>query len=259
MAECYHLESGSPADPGIVFLHAGPLSSRMWQPQLDRLGDDFYCLAPDLPGHGRSRELSHFGLEEAARQVADFIRARVPGGRASLVGLSLGGAVALTLLRLEPQVVERAMVSGTSARLGKFTGRLSLAVLPLLRLMSLEKQAESTLRMLSVPDAYRDLVWDDLVEGATETYNRAVFKALMALELPAQINCPLLVAAGEKETLPARRAAQRLLALYPQAVGVSVPGLHHLWNLQDPGLFSETVRAFALGQPLPERLNRRSE
>jgi pimeloyl-ACP methyl ester carboxylesterase len=249
-------ESGSPADPAVVFLHGGPLSSKMWQPQLTRLENDFYCLAPDLPEHGNSRKMGPFTLDDSARRVADFILARVPGGKASLVGLSLGGAVTLALLRLAPEVVERAMVSGTAARLGGFTGRLALATLPLLRLMPVEKQVESSLKTLGVPADYRDLVWDDFVQGGTEAYNRAVIHALMEMDLPAQISCPLLVAVGEKETQPARQAAQKLLKLYPQAVGISPPGLHHLWNLQDPDLFCETVRAFVTDRPLPERLAR---
>jgi pimeloyl-ACP methyl ester carboxylesterase len=247
-------ESGSPADPVVVFLHGGPLSSRMWRPQLARLENDFYCLAPDLPGHGGSRGLGSFGLEDAARQVAEFIQARAPGGKASLVGLSLGGAVTLTLLRLAPGVVERAMVSGTAARLGRSTGRLSLALLWMLRFMPVEKQAEATLRSLAVPADCRELVWDDFLHGATVEYNRAVLLALMAMELPERVDCPLLVAVGEQETIPARQAARKLLSLYPQAWGVVAPGLRHLWNLQDPGLFSDTVRGFVTGRPLPEKL-----
>ncbi len=256
MSTLRYLDSGSPADPAVIFLHAAPLSSKMWQPQLEQLGNDFYCLAPDLPGHGGSRELGPFALEDAAYQVAEFIRARVPGGRASLVGLSLGGAVTLTLLRVAPEVVERAMVSGTAARLGGLLGRLSLALVWLLRFMPVEKQAQASLDALEVPADFRDLVWDDLVEGSTEDYNRAIFKALMAMKLPEEIHCPLLVAVGEKETIPARQAAQKLLARYPQSVGVMAPGLRHLWNLQDPGLFSSTVHAFVTGRPFPERLTR---
>jgi len=254
MSSLHYIDSGSPADPAVIFLHAGPLSSKMWRPQLDRLGDDFYCLAPDLPGHGGSRGQGPFALEDAALQVAEFIRARVPGGKASIVGLSLGGAVALTLLRTAPEAAERVLVSGTSARLGGFLGRLSLALVWLMRFMPAEKQAQAALDALDVPEAYRGLVWEDLVQGSTVQYNRAVFQALMAMELPEQVNCPLLVAVGEKETIPARQAAQQLLARYPQACGVTVPGLRHLWNLQDPALFCETVRAFVAGRPLPEKL-----
>jgi hypothetical protein len=100
----------------------------------------------------------------------------------------------------------------------------------------------------------RLLVWDDLTAGATTEYTRAVTHALMEMELPGTVGCPLLVAVGEKETQPARDAARKLLKLYPSACGVVAPGLHHLWNLQDPVLFNETVRAWAAGKELPKKL-----
>ncbi|MBE0699528.1 MAG: alpha/beta hydrolase [Anaerolineaceae bacterium] len=244
------IETGSPADPVIVFLHGGPLSSRMWQPQLELLSEDFYCLAPDMPGHGKS-QAEAFTLEGAAKRVAELIHAKAPGGKAIVVGLSLGGAVALTLLRTAPEVVERAMVSGTAARLGKFLGKLSLALLGPVGLIPVEKQAEATLKQLAVPGACRDLVWEDLIHGATPAYSQTVIAALMGMELPQAVSCPLLIAVGEKETLPARQAAEKLRKCYPQAQSIVVPGLHHLWNLENPALFANTVRAWAAGKPLP--------
>lgn len=222
----------------------------MWTPQLERLGEDFYCLAPDLPGHGMSRGEA-FSLEGAGQRVAELIHAKIPGGQAAVVGLSLGGAVALTLLRTAPEVVSSAMVSGTAAKLGRFVGGLSLAALWLTRGIPLEKQAEMTLQQLALPEAYRELVWEDLVSGASQAYSRAVIQSLMTMDLPAALACPLLVAVGEKETPPARQAAQKLLRLYPQAQGIVPPGLHHLWNLENPDLFSDTVRAWVSGKPLP--------
>ncbi len=60
----YTFESGDPASPAIVFLHGGGLSSKSWYPVIERL-PDFYCLAPDLPGHGKSQDMS-FTLEGSA-------------------------------------------------------------------------------------------------------------------------------------------------------------------------------------------------
>jgi pimeloyl-ACP methyl ester carboxylesterase len=163
--------------------------------------------------------------------------------------------VALTLLRTAPEVVESAMVSGTAAKLGSFLGRLSLATLGLMGRIPVERQAESLLDQLGVPDSGRELVWEDIVSGATPAYSRAVIRALMEMELPQAVSCPLLVAVGEKETPPARQAAKKLLRLYPQAQGIVVPGLHHLWNLQNPELFSNTVRAWVSGKKLPEMVS----
>jgi pimeloyl-ACP methyl ester carboxylesterase len=51
-------------------------------------------------------------LKDASRQVADVIGNYTPNGRAHVVGLSLGGAVAVRMLLDGPEVLEHVMISG---------------------------------------------------------------------------------------------------------------------------------------------------
>ena len=53
----YVHESGTPGSPAVVFLHGAGASGRMWREHIARL-TGFRCLAPDLPGFGRSNHLS---------------------------------------------------------------------------------------------------------------------------------------------------------------------------------------------------------
>lgn len=221
----------------------------MWRPQLESLSDSFHCLAPDLPGHGRNN--ASFSLSAAAMQLQSLIRTRVGSRQASIVGLSLGGAVALELLRLFPQTVSRVMVSGTSGKMGRLLGSIGLATAGISGLISRETQARMMLRDLKIPELQRDLVYDDFMRGTTPEYTRMVIRALMEAELPEQIDCPLLVAVGGDETIPAKNAAKAILDKYSFARGIQVPGKHHLWNLEDPKLFSDTVRAWMTGNAFP--------
>ena len=59
-----------------------------------------------------------------------------------MAGLSLGGAVTLTLLRRHPEVVETALVSGTAAKIGKFLGWVSLSSLGMIRNTPLQSLGE---------------------------------------------------------------------------------------------------------------------
>ena len=88
-------QSGEPGAPGVVFLHGAGLSGRMWANHMARLSA-FHCLAPDFPGCGMSRQLPWTSSIDVADDVATLIRERVPAGRAHVVGISLGGAVAHT-------------------------------------------------------------------------------------------------------------------------------------------------------------------
>jgi hypothetical protein len=53
-----------------------------------------------------------------------------------------------------------------------------------------------------------------------------------------------LVAVGGKETPFARSMARKLVSQIPGAEGILIPGLGHVWNMQDPQLFAQVARAW---------------
>jgi pimeloyl-ACP methyl ester carboxylesterase len=50
----FYREAGPKDAPTILFLHGLPSSSRMFQPLLTRLADDYHLVAPDYPGYGHT-------------------------------------------------------------------------------------------------------------------------------------------------------------------------------------------------------------
>jgi len=100
--------------PAILFLHATRLTRAQWYPQLRRLSGRHRCVAVDLPGHGR-RAGEAFTLEAAVDAVLEAISAEVPSGRAVLVGLSLGGYVAIEVADAHPERVAAIVLAGCSA------------------------------------------------------------------------------------------------------------------------------------------------
>jgi pimeloyl-ACP methyl ester carboxylesterase len=102
------------ARPTIVFLHSTRLTSAQWAGQIAALSDSFHCLAPDLPGHGRTADVP-FTIDGAAVHVADMIEREAHKGRAILVGLSLGGYVAMAVAARWPERVAGLVLSGATA------------------------------------------------------------------------------------------------------------------------------------------------
>ena len=100
--------------PTIVFLHGTRLTGASWAAQMATLGDEFRCVAPDLPGHGSAAGTT-FTIDGAARQVADLIERETSGGQAVLVGLSLGGYVAMAVAGRWPERVQGLVISGATA------------------------------------------------------------------------------------------------------------------------------------------------
>lgn len=249
----YTQEAGPVDAPTILLLHGGGLSSRMWQPQFDRL-KEFHLLAPDLPEQGKSCDVTPFTLRGAAEAVAEVLRERTPDGRAHVVGLSLGGAVALEMARLFPQQVASLMVTGTAAGLSPMLGKISLASAGIYNWLKPETLVKLSYTQFGIPPEYHELVHDDLAATATEAFTVHLTQALMEMQLPADYQGPALFMVGSKETIPAKQAARKLVSLLPQAIGKQVPGQGHVWNLSAADLFSAVVRAWVTGAPLPSEL-----
>src|SRR4051794_565087 len=89
--------------PPVVLVHGLRASRTMWRAQVDsmeRAGG--VAVAVDLPGHGRRLD-ERFTLDEAVETVTRAIDGL--GGRALVVGLSLGGYVAITHAARRPDQV----------------------------------------------------------------------------------------------------------------------------------------------------------
>ncbi|WP_394850073.1 alpha/beta hydrolase [Pendulispora brunnea] len=91
--------AGNQDDPAIVLLHGWPQSSRAFLRVMQHLADEFYVLAPDLPGVGGSRIPAASGSKSLlAGHVRDVIQAS--GARpVVLVGHDVGGMIAFAYLR----------------------------------------------------------------------------------------------------------------------------------------------------------------
>ena len=101
-----------PSDaPAIVFVH-GAVVSGLWGPQMARLRDRYRCITVDLPGHGRLAAQS-FTLDAAVEVIRAAIDAEA-GGRAVVVGLSLGGYVAMAVGARYPDRVRGLVVADAS-------------------------------------------------------------------------------------------------------------------------------------------------
>ena len=247
----YVHESGEPGSPAVVFLHGAGASGAMWGGHLARLSNRFHCLAPDLPGFGRSNELPFVSRAVTADLVADLVTERVAAGRAHLVGLSWGGGLVHTVLDRRPELVDRAVIDGAGVLTSR-VGSLWLlgvgAVAPFLHtrpvtglfagIIGMDENGRAQLRAAS-PAAFHGA----FVEGFRSGVSRAEVRAPSAT----------LLVAGEEETA-VRPSNAALAALMPQAVARYVPGRGHGWLARDPDLHVRMVEAWLTGAALPDGL-----
>ncbi len=107
--------SGDPHRPAILFLHGFLGSSADWLEVVSVLDEHFYCVAPDLPGHGASLGLppDYYTIEGTARALLDLLD-ELDIERAALAGYSMGGRLALYLALRNPERCSRLFLESAS-------------------------------------------------------------------------------------------------------------------------------------------------
>ena len=99
----------------IVFLHGHPFSRAMWAAQLEALSDEFRVVAPDLPGYGESAPVAAtLPMRGFADSVVELLDA-LSVARATIVGLSMGGLVAMELGLAHPDRGDGLVLAATTA------------------------------------------------------------------------------------------------------------------------------------------------
>lgn len=252
MTTLYYEETGTPGAPSIVFLHGIGASGWMWGRQIAALAD-FHCLNVDLPGHGQSSSIAWVSLADTCDRVAALIRARATNGRAHLVGLSLGGYVALVLLERHADLAARIVVSGVTAT--PMPNRIFLN--PQLWWMSLVMHRrwfiKSQANAMHVPLDMQAAFAENLLAVSIQTYRR-IYEEAVDFRLPAAlggVDTPVLVTAGGRESQIILQALDVIPASMPNAQGRLAPGVGHGWNVEAPDLFTAMIRAWITGSPLP--------
>lgn len=242
----YVEESGTPGTPAILFIHGAGQSSREWRGHMAGLAG-FHCLAPDLPGFGRSNHLRWATKERVADLLARLIEERVPAKRASVVGISSGGLHIHALLDRHPDRVERAVIDGSPP----FDAPRFVRQIPRLLLVAMALLVHTRPGVAFWRDTHDP---KDLRVASSRAMARSVAECFgddATLDAPS----PALLVAGEKESR-VRPMNAALAELMPRAEAWYVPGLDHCWQKADPDLHIRTVEAWVSGQELPAELRR---
>src|SRR5215212_4384905 len=93
--------------PALLLLHGITSSSQTWAKVLPALAEHHTVIAPDLVGHGESaKPRGDYSLGAYASGVRDLMAA-LGHDRATVVGHSLGGGIAMQMAYQFPQRVDR--------------------------------------------------------------------------------------------------------------------------------------------------------
>jgi 3-oxoadipate enol-lactonase len=247
----------------VVMLHGIGADSRLWQPQLGSFAARGYDPVPlDFPGYGNRPSVDAMEFEGLAADVEAAIAARGLV-RPVLLGHSMGGMVAQTLLRRRPDAYAAAILCATSPAFGNPSGEfqqrfVAARLKPLDDGLSLADLAADTFAHLTGPDG-ANAPWRNHaigVLGATPAATfRAAVRCLVTFDERAAlgaIRAPVLCLAGEADTNAPALVMERMAEKIPGAEYRCMPGIGHLPNIEAPENFDAIVFDF-LDRHLTER------
>ena len=232
----------------LVLLHAFPFDSRMFDSVRADLSAAATMLTPDLRGFGSGPPLGD-ATPDLALLADDVVDAMDAAGmhRAVLGGVSMGGYVALALLRRHPERVKGLVLVDTRS------GPDDAAAVE--RRQGVAARADGG-DVASGPDAIAPLVAagssDDIratlaaiadsVPAATIAWaQRAMAARPDSTAVLAAASVPVLIMVGEQDTVTPLAAAREMAAAARDAELVELPGVGHLTPAEDPDGFAVVV------------------
>ncbi|MFI6625440.1 alpha/beta fold hydrolase [Streptomyces sp. NPDC050528] len=249
-----YLDVGT-GDP-VVLLHSGFADHRVFDDQLPSLAADFRVIAPDIRGHGFSANASK--PFRWADDLADLLR-HLDLGPAVLVGLCMGAAVATDTALEHPELTRAVVVSGAGTSAFEYKdARL------------LERQPRSA-QLLNTGDIAG---WLDLfaqgVAGPHRTVDdvdpsvirrlRELTAHTIAKHTPGEkdwyvplgdpwprvpkLDVPVLAIHGALDWPDSLAMANRFVDTVPNGRSVTIEGVGHYPNMENPERFNELLTDF---------------
>jgi len=248
-------ESAGTGSP-VILLHGGNLDRRMWDAEFGALQRTHRVIRYDARGYGRSGASdTAFSAHHDLRALMDALQ--LP--RASLVGLSLGGRVAMDFALAHPERVDRLVLVAPGISGGTWAEDADTAWLAVAREAAKRQDsvavARAWLGSAYIRTALRDSTTAKRVRqwvedqspfwaGVVRHLDLEVEAAPPAAGRLAELTAPILLVVGTADTPFILDVARAIQAQAARVQRVDIPGVGHMVNLEAPGPFREALLAF---------------
>ena len=262
----HYRDQGDPSGPPVVMIHGFAASLDAWEPWVKRLGARYRIVTLDLPAHGLTRAPSTYVMSlDNNAEVVDALAERLKLGRYVVVGNSMGGGVAWTLVSRHPDHV-RGLVLVDSIG-GPTHGRskgspfiFKVLANPLGRAI-LRDIDTRPLAVQGLKSAYVDpsLVTPALVDRYVDQSRAPGHRDIIlnsqgdqkppSAEVFRAIHTPTLILHGDADALIPLASSRALAAYIPGARLIVYPGVGHVPMEQIPDRSAADVEKFLDGLP----------
>jgi len=240
----------------LVLIHGGLVDQRMWDDQFETLARDFRVVRYDIRGYEKSDKATvPFSHIEDLRQLLLFLGV----SRASVVGLSLGGQIAIDFALEHPDMVE-ALIPVSSSMTG-FPFNLSddfvaqyNAVFATAKEKGVDAAVEALLKLsFFIPYQPNEEIRKRMIPMLKENFAAWTSAANTELYLwpepPAyqrldQIKTPTLIIVGDKDVSAILDAAEDMAKRIKAARKVVIRDAAHHLSMEQPAEFNRVLLEF---------------
>ncbi len=253
--DMYYEDPNPNGKPAVLLLHGLGADSASWSYQTPvLLSQGMRPIIPDIPGFGKSRYVNkRWSIPGVTVELAGLVT-DLSATPLVLVGISMGGTLALQLALDFPQCIERLVLVNTFASLRpRRFSELSYLAIRFLRanLIGVKAQAEMVAWRI-FPRSNQAELRKMLIESIHHS-DPAVYRAAMrslglynVTKKLGKIRNPTLVITGTEDSTVPLAAQADLAEKIPGAKQVFIPGGGHAVTVDQPERFNQVMLDFLL-------------
>lgn len=251
----YYIEFGEGRP--VLLLHGVSNSGRAWVPQVPALvAAGYRVIVPDHAGHGASARLTApFGVSHIADDLIVLLE-HLGIENLDIVGLSLGGMVALELALRDPAKIGRMIVANSFDK----TATEAFAAMAEGWARAFEQPHGATLRLeqnwpslvspafQATPEGMRTYqIWHGIAASADGPSLAQVSRGITDFDVSDRISAlsmPVLFVAGSLDHMSPPDIGRRMAKQAPHGAFALIEGAAHISNVDSAELFTERMLAF---------------
>lgn len=238
----------------ILLIHGQPFNRSMWNPQKEMLSKRYRLIIPDLRGYGESDITEGMVLlDELALDLMHLLE-QLHIAKAHVVGLSMGGQIALEMYRWQPTLFASIVLADTDARAEDEQGyqnRLQLSTRILQE--GLDRFTDERIRSFMCNDTFEkkpNVV--HVVETMMKTTNakgsaavqRGRAERLDYSPLLGTMNFPALIVVGDHDEFTPIESARYMHEKIKNSRLVVIEASGHITNMEQPEAFNIALKDF---------------
>lgn len=237
----------------LIFVHAFPLSSKMWKPQTDFFRNNFRVITYDIRGLGRSAEANNqFTMEEYSNDLTGIIE-HFNFEKVFVCGVSMGGYIILRSYIKKPDLFKGLVLADTRAEKDDDSGLISRSnVILSIKNGKRDDFISGFLPKLINKKNYLNPELRNFLESIIkDNTNEGICGAQLALATRtdtsgnlSSFKVPVLIVVGEDDELTPVSCAEAMRKSIPKSEMEVIAGSGHLSNLENPELFNKCVNEF---------------